>query len=534
MSTRKFAEGSQRPYVNRQEFDRMYPISYEPDIGIIDNSTGRPISLSLPIISRTASGKSGIGIGTTATRSIMRPLVSNPSLRYKKNIYSDLEFKEYFDSANMKQLLSSLLHSFLSNYSRLLFSQPFEISKILLQVGSFTQGSLKKHHYSSQDKTASSGSTSDANVAIDSDSESEDASMYFKQVDETDDLTDTSKASVSNLRESQIERSPRVEKLGLGTTKGKTHLKKRSKATRGCLIEPESLNIMDIVSGLIAKEGPRGIFKAVNTSFLMNTFQYTIQSWISGFVSGLLNIPDPLFVDISHSPNANLSLGLSVLSHVVTSMILSQIALIRMRFIVTTSTKGMRSFREIVGKLPRFSLFKIPRDLIIPNFITSLVRAFSQHYPEYLVSSILHISKYNSPYLYSTINLLLKILGLFIKLPFETLYSRAQVNCLIHSEHIPSVMRISEGDMCVKFGGYQGYLSTLYYIMSGTKAIDYGKENNLESSISIEVDNSEELNKGPLAIFRGWRLGLVQILSRFTLNLLANEADETSLSEEQL
>ncbi len=532
MSTHKFADGSQRPYVNRQEFDRMYPISYEPDIGIVDNSTGRPISLSLPIISRTASGRNGIGIGTTATRSIMRPLVSNPSLRYKKNIYSDLEFKEYFDTANMKQLLSSLLHSFISNYSRILFSQPFEISKILLQVGSFTEESVKKHRRSVQDKTITAGSVSDNN-AIESDSESEDESIYFKQMDESDDFADSSKASVSVLRESQIERSPRVEKHRSSTSKRKIHRRKGLK-TSGYLIEPESLNILDIVSGLIAKEGPRGIFKAVNTSFLMNALQYTIQSWISGFISGLLSIPDPLFVDISHSPNANLSLGLSVLSHVVTSMVLSQIALIRMRFIVTTSTKGIRSFREIIGKLPRFSLFKIPRDLIIPSFITSLIRAFSQHYPDYLVSSILRISNYNSPYIYNTITLLLKVLGLFVRLPFETLYSRAQVNCLLHSDHIPSAMHISESDMCVKFGGYQGYLSTLYYIMSGTKAVDYGKENSLDNSINIEVDNSQELNKGPWAVFRGWRVGLIQIVSRFTLTLLVNEADETNLSEEQL
>ncbi|QPG73744.1 hypothetical protein FOA43_001057 [Brettanomyces nanus] len=454
--------------------------------------------------------RSNMGIATSTTRAIIRPLVSEPSLSYKRNIYSDLEFKEYFDWSNMKQLLISLLHSFVSNYSKLIFSQPLEISKLLLQVGSFSRSrhSLLK---------------SSINDTGESDTDSDGASQYFERVDPPEKTP----APASPLRNSQIERSPRVSRHA-PISSGPSVKRRSVSVVPSNRIEPDSLYTFDVISSLISREGPRGILKAINTSFLVNTLQYTIQSWISGFVSGLLGIPDPLFVEISHSPNANLSLGLSVFSHVITSMILSQIALIRMKFIVSTSTRGVRSFREIMGKLPRFSLFRIPSDLLLPSFITNLVRALAYHYPDYLLTWTLQISKYNNPYVYSAFSLILRIFGLFIKLPFETLYSRAQVHYLLYSEKIPAVMRVKEDDMCVKFGGYYGYLSTLYYIVAGTRPVDYGKD------INLEVEDSDDLNKGFGAIFRGWQIGLVRLASRFTLNLLANEADDSSLTEEQL
>ncbi|VEU22620.1 DEKNAAC103677 [Brettanomyces naardenensis] len=527
MTSKPYVDGSPRPYAHRDEFDQLYPVAYKPYVGIVDNSTDQPISSSLPTISRTAAGRSSIGIGTSATRTIIRPLVTRPSLNYKRNIYSDLEFKEYFDWNNMKQLLVSLFHSFVSNYSKLIFSQPFEVSKLLLQVGSFGRS-----RHSRLLKEDASGAAS-SEFSSDSDSDDDGASQYFERVDDDSTVKDISEGEISSprsLRKSQIERAPKE------AAKKRKHSPKRrsAQAIPSVRIDPDSLNTFDVVSSLISREGPRGALKAINTSFLMNALQYTIQSWICGFVSGLLGIPDPLFVEISHSPNANLSLGLSIFSHVATSMLLSQIALIRMKFIVSTSTRGVRSFREVVGKLPRFSLFKIPRDLIIPSFITNLARAFARHYPDYLLTWVLQLSKYNSPYLYNAYSLILRILGLFIKLPFETLYSRAQVNCLLHNERLPAVLRVKEEDLCVKFGGYYGYLSTLYYIVAGTRPVDYGSNNSLNQDIGLEVEDSKELNKGFGAIFRGWSVGLVQLVSRFTLNLLANEADDSSLTEEQL
>lgn len=490
----------------------MYPIAYRANVGIIDNSTGEPISANLPIISQSNGGRSGIGIGSVATRNIIRPLVRKPALSYRRNIYSDLEFKEYFDWNNLKQLLVSLFHSFISNYTRLLFSQPFEISRVLLQIGSFKLSSSHRQIGSSD---------------ILSDSDSDDASVYFEQVDDTNN-------SSSTLRESRIEKSPVDPSVVHEKRKMLRKAVAKDSKTRSVRIQPESLNIFDIISSLISREGPRGAFKGINTSFLMNTVQYTIQSWISGFVSGLLGIPDPLFVDISHSPNANVSLGLSVFSHVITNMMLSGIALIRMKFIVSTSTRGTRSFRQVVKGLPRFSLFKIPRELIIPSFITNLVRAATQYCPDYLLSSIFQITKYNNSYAYNFLSLVLQVGGLFLKLPFETLYSRAQVDCLLHSNHIAESLKVEDDDLCVDFGGYYGYLSTLYYVVAGTKPVNYGSDNSLNAQISLEADNSAELNKGFPAIFRAWKVGLVHIVSNFTLNLLVDEADDNRLTEEEL
>lgn len=450
MST--YTEGSSRPYANKAEFDRIYPVSYKPYVGIIDNGTGQPISSGIPMLTN-AGDRRALGIRH------VRPL----STGYKKNPYSDLEMSEYFDWSNLKQLLASLFKSLVRNYSKMLISQPFEVAKNLLQVGSFRK---------------------EPSVVEDDDEEP----RYFE--------------GQPTGRRSSIERTPQTTAVQVVAP----------------VIKPASTNMLDVVSALVGREGPRGAFKAINTSFLIYMLQYTLQSWICGFVSGLLGIPDPLFVEISHSPNPGMSLVLSMGSSIATSVVLSTLCLIRMRFIVTTSTRGTRSFRENVSNLPRFSLFKVPRELLVPSIVSNSISAFARYYPDYFLTVILQISKYNQPYVYNSISMVLRILGMFIRLPFETLYSRAQVNALLTSTNLAPALHVDSEDLCVNFAGYWGYISTPYYIVAGTRPVEC-------DGVNVEVTDKYEMNNGISAIFRGWKVGLIQTVSRFTLKLIANESD---------
>ncbi|KAH3670485.1 hypothetical protein OGAPHI_001000 [Ogataea philodendri] len=482
MTLQESYESLLRPYKDRNEFDLNYPISYKPYVGIIDNNTNQSISLDLPFVSQASSTGP-----VRAARKIIKPLVTKPQTMYQRNVYSDLEFKEYLDWANLKQLVSSLLHSFATDYFKLLLNQPFEIATLLLQIGSF-------HDHVSINSRA---------IADDSDSDSD--NDYFTREDD----------SPHKLRESHIERAPRL-----------SHSKNIPRRPVGDLIEPESLNMLDIVSSLISKEGPRGIFKAVNTSFLINSLQYTLRSWVSGLISGILGIPDPLYVEMIHSPNANLSLVVSLGSDIITGLLLAQLTLIRMKFIVTNSTKGTRSFRQIIWTLPRFFLISPPKELIIPNLITNTVKALTVHYPTYLLTVVWQMNRYNSIPLYNSLVFVLKAVGVFLKLPFETLYNRAQVNYLLTSDSLPATMKLSPEEMCVKFGGYHGYLSTLYYIFTGSKPVDYGSSS-FKESVVVEIEDANETNKGYEALVRGWKIQLVRLSSRFILNLLEQESSSS-------
>lgn len=512
MNTQSYIDGSLRPYVSRPEFDMHYPIAYQPEIGIIDTSTSQSISMSLPSIQSHSNGilknsNPRIGLQGFASRMKGSNAVLSSETSFGKSV-GDLEWSELFDVLNLKAIFMGLSKTFIQGWLKCIISQPFDVVRLLLQVGSFKESTKEiKLKSISMQQTNTAASNEDAEEDDDYEADTEGRDVYF--VDE--ETTDT-------LRNSRIERPN--HNSGTFEPEDKATLSKFN-----VLIEPTSLNTFDMVNALLMKEGPRGILKAVNTTFLMHTLHYTLKSWITGFVSGLIGIPDPLFVDMIHSPNATWSLLLNVFSNVIASLLLTNLSLIRTKFIVTTSSRGCRSFREIIWRIPRFHIFSIPKGLLFPSLITNVIKSFTLNYPEYLLTT-LKINRYNSPYVYNMSSVVLNGIGLFLRLPFETLYARAQVNYLLTNKtDLPQDMSINKDDMCVEFGGYYGYLSTLYYILMGSKPLTYEGQ-----SLEVELDESEA-NKGIQAIFRGWKVGLLKLVSSYTLGLLRD--DKFNIHEEQ-
>lgn len=539
-----------RPYKNKNEFDLNYPISYKPYIGIIDNSTNQSISYSLPFLHEQNSNSNSSNFNK-ATSKLIRPLIKNSnnkhlnnnSLNFKKNIYNDLEFNEYFDLNNLKQLLSSLINTIASNYIKLLISQPFEIARILLQIGSFDKLPEKKKLKSlnkldsNNNKIDLSTSELKNNISFedDDDYKEDDINDSIQENNHEDEDEDDYSDSEFFTREDDLNTPTKRKHNNNNTTKSNSKSKNSNSITsqsnndgkHSRKIQPISLHTIDIISALLSKEGPRGILKALNTSFLMNTLQYTLESWICGLFAGLLNLPDPLFVDLIHSPNMNLSFLLSLLSNFISNILITPFQLIRMKFIITNSNKGIRSFREILWSLPRSFIFSIPKELMAPILITNLIKSLTLHYPNYLITSTLSISKYNSPISYQILSLFSNIISLFIKLPFETLLNRAQVNYLLTCKSTPKYLQVKEDELCVKFGGYYGYLSSIYYIFFGLKPVDYNDD------VVLDIDNEKEINKGYESVFRGWRIGMIQIVSKFILNLLNNDDDSNNIAGER-
>lgn len=511
MNTQNYIDGSLRPYVSRSDFDMHYPIAYQPEIGIIDTATSQSISLSLPSIQSQANGlmhgsNSRVGLQGFSSKIKTRNSLISSERPFGKSV-GDMEWSELFDISNLKAILTALSKRFIQGWLKCIISQPFDVVRLLLQVGSYKEKTqVVKLKSTSSKPTNSLNDNENDEDEYDADIEGRD--IYFAD----DDPKDT-------LRVSQIERPNREHSAIINLESNLTSSKLNT------IIEPISLNTFDMINALLLKEGPRGILKAVNTTFLMHTLHYTIKSWITGFISGLIGIPDPLFVDMMHSPNTTWSLLLNVFSNVIASLLLTNLNLIRTKFIVTTSSRGCRSFREILWRIPRFHIFAIPRGLLGPSLITNTIKSLTLNYPEYLLTTM-RINRYNSPYVYNMSSVVLNCIGLFLRLPFETLYARAQVNYLLTNKvELPQDMRISKDEMCIEFGGYYGYLSTLYYILMGSKPLTYEGQ-----SLEVEVDETEA-NKGIQAVFRGWKVGILRLVSSYTLGLLRD--DKFSIHEEQ-
>ncbi|ODV95755.1 hypothetical protein PACTADRAFT_40691 [Pachysolen tannophilus NRRL Y-2460] len=503
-----------RPYYKPVEFNHnLYEVGYNAADGVIDHRTGKPISASLPTTLQFNNNNghhhgniTSIGLANSnGIRTLNKGKIStihdaNSSSVSDKNMYSDLEFQEYFDYNNLRELIKSLINSFIKNYVRILISQPFEVSKLLLQVGSFNT-SIEPKNVGYQEKKYLD-SLSD--VGDDEEDDENDEIDFFVAAP---DEQDYSMLTSSPKDDSKKQHSRRKQ--------GRHH------------IQPLSLHTIDIMSSLLSKEGTKGLWRSINTSFIYQTLSNTIEAWLTGFLSPLLNIPDPFFIDIIHSSNPFKSLCLSIVAGVLTGLVLQPVELIKFKFSVTSTNLNFakRSFRKTITSFEPKN-FLIPYSLILPAFNYFLSANFIKKYVPYLLFTKFNIDNYTSPVLYSATTLLTSISELFIKLPLELLLRRAQFNYLLNDETCNEALKIEKDELSVKFGGYYGYLPTLYYVYKGTRP-HYIEE----SDDNYDDFDKENENKGFEAIFRGWRVGLLNVLGSWGAGVLKNNFDENTKEE---
>lgn len=492
-----------RPYYDAETFRAGGPAIFRPGIGVVDeqgntiaskitNSSNLKRSINNNIgIGNVSRGYGGGGGARSSMRNIIRINQYNENI--KKNMYSDLEFSEYFELNNVSELIRSLVNSFIKNYMRCLIAQPFEVARLLLQIGDFhitTNDSQHGKHQKKKTNETDYDNNNDDDYDDDDDNDDDDEVYYFQSKDEDSEIlhrrTRTFKRkSVSKKTESRP-----------------TTLRKKNH------IRPVSLNTVDIMSSLLSQEGTRGLWRATNATFILNALSSTLEAWITGFISPFLQIPDPFFVDVAHSPEPSTTLMLSITASLLTGLILAPLDLIRTKLIVTSINGNERSIRNSIKNLRYFTC---PISLIVPTILNSLASNVFKKLTPYLLFVKFGIDAYGSPVWYSTISLFSNVVELFVRLPIETLLRRSQVSFLLKKSESGNVLKIqNEDQLIVGFDGYSGVFKTLYDI----------------------YHNGGE-NSGFEGLFRGWRVGLLNICGSWGLNLLQQNYDDQSFKEEK-
>lgn len=484
-----------RPYYDSETFHAGGPAIYRPGIGVVDEQ-GNTIASKITSSSnlkRSINNNLGIGsvskgFGSGNGRSSMKNIIriNQYNEDIKKNMYSDLELSEYFELQNVSELIRSLVNSFIKNYLRCLIAQPFEVARLLLQIGDFqTSGDVNNVN----DKKKASKSYENE-YAYDEYDDNDDEIYYFHPRDEDPE-------SIHRRTRTIKRKQPRGSAAASKVLTSKNHIK------------PVSLNTVDIMSSLLSQEGTRGLWRATNATFILNALSSTLEAWITGFISPFLQIPDPFFVDVTHSPEPTTTLVLSVTASLLTGLILAPLDLIRTRLIVTSLNGTERSIRNTIKNLKYFTC---PVSLIIPTILNSLVNNVFKKLTPYLLFVKFGVDAYGSSFLYSTVNLVSSIMELFVRLPVETLLRRAQVAFLLKkSETSENVLKIeNEDQLIVEFGGYSGVFKTLY-----------------------DIYYSSGENSGFEGLFRGWRVGLLNIFGSWGLNILEQNYDDQSFKEEK-
>lgn len=532
-----------RPYYDHDTFDAGYSVIFKPGVGLIDTETNKPITSSLASsIAKQSSQrnfKSGQNIGLSGLSSkksigdigIGKTTTSNGT---DKNYIYDLEFQEYFDFNNLSELLKNLVWNFCKNYFKVLLSQPLEIVRLLLQVGTFDFSDSPPKRPSRYSRLLNKLNVKSSNTP------------------QVTDISDESDGEVNYFESPSPSMNLPKEKL---RTKSPTKIRKlRSdrKAKNKNKIQPVSLHTIDIMSSIIAKDGPFALFRGINASFIHQTLSHTIEAWITGFISPFLGIPDPFFLDLTHLTEPLKSLWLSVLACVLTGLILMPLDLIKVRLMITQFNKpanneesgvsstdslvtnikeekipeiSTRSIRDSICNFPIHSLVHPPPTIscltILHQFSTSIFRKAAP----YILFIRFNIDSYLSPNLYTFVNLFLLILEFFIKLPVENLLRKEQVRFLLRPKSVvedeKKVISIEseEDDLIIDFNnGWKDDIDNEVEDSDGE----------LKPLRSISLWQRIKI----LGLFNGWRVGVLNVIGFWGYNILKKNGAE--LKEERL
>ena len=147
-----------------------------------------------------------------------------------------------------------------------------------------------------------------------------------------------------------------------------------------------------------------------------------------GIHFSIFGIPDPFFLDLTHSNDPFKSLWLSVTACVVTGIILMPLDLIRVKFMITQfNTKPLlnddiieesaeeiiqstRSVRESIRNFPVYYLTHPPAPIVLLTTFHQLSTSIFRKMAPYILFIKFNIDSYSAPNIYTFVNLISLIL----------------------------------------------------------------------------------------------------------------------------
>lgn len=515
-----------RPYYDHDTFNPGYSVIFKRGVGIIDPKSNKPITsnISEKLIDQNVGKNQGV-IENLLNRGGPIGIKAGSD----KNYVYDLEFNEYFESNNLVEVMKNLVWNFVKSYVKVLLTQPLEIVRLVLQVGkfNFNAGPSRKSDLSKSrrlltetdgsittDETEATNTEYDDDYGADEDNDEDEPINYFQSQNEQKVWSGQDYESDQNLMTSPTARP---------TRKARNELRKRSRHNK---IKPKSIHTIDIITAIVNKDGPLALFRGINASFIYQTLSHTIEAWITGFISPFLGIPDPFFLDLTHSNDPFKSLWLSVTACVVTGIILMPLDLIRVKFMITQfNTKPLlnddiieesaeeiiqstRSVRESIRNFPVYYLTHPPAPIVLLTTFHQLSTSIFRKMAPYILFIKFNIDSYSAPNIYTFVNLISLILEFFIKLPVENLLRKEQVRFLLtpKKEDVKKVISIEDPQKNL--------------------IVEFNDLNQTDDDLTLWEKFKQ------LGLFNGWRIGVMNVIGFWGYNIIKSNGSE--LKEERL
>lgn len=481
-----------RPYYDHDTFNAGYLVIYKPGVGLIDTATDKEIvSTFTGAFAQSARNGSGSSFGSVGINAISP--IRESSLSGDKNYAYDLEFLEYLDFGNLQETFKDLVWNFFKNYCKAIFSQPLDIVRLILQVGYFDFSEVSHKPALIKKKTVTS--------VADSDLSDEDEIDFFQSNTVTQPVQSKSKSSSTS--NSVIEK-PNYK------------------------VRPASQHTLDVINAVCTNDCALAMLRGINASFIYSTLSHTIKAWITGFASPFLNIPDPFFLDLTHSTEPAKSLWLSVIACVLTGLILMPLDLIKVRLMLTpirkrtpettestlrpeseeiatsaASTINLRSIRDSLRHFPTSFILRPPTGITLLTILHQFSTTVFRKSAPYLLFVRYNIDAYLSPTLFTIVNLMLSITEIFIKLPVENLLRKEQVRFLLkpksREEDEFRVITIDnpEENLVVEYNGWGKF-----------------------SHVARDASLWSKIHS--LRLFSGWRVGVLNVIGYWGYNIFKN------------
>ncbi|WPG98521.1 mitochondrial fusion and transport protein ugo1 [Acrodontium crateriforme] len=474
------------PLSTSRQPNPLRPYYIPPSIG---SSTSANASASqAPYISATAKSSSG-----------------NFS-RSARDLLPELDLDLQSSAGEAWSTTRSLFDTLVYRYVSVLLAQPFDVSKLLLQV-SLPSSALasvpQSRHVSAQRKASSysnGGSRRGRPFGRDDDEEEDseqddDVPEYFSSAAprsrsprrrrRTPPSTETSPSPTPTPR-NRREQGPHNDEL--------LHL------TR-----PES--IMQAISAIYNSSGAVGLWRATNCTFLYSALLRTTDSFIRSLLLAIIGLPDisgpdqsglaPSLgvsgamgfsgLDLTDSPNAIGSLVIVGLSSCIAGILLSPLDTVRTRLIVTPLSEPPRG---LVSNLKRLPSALAPSSLWVPTALAqSIPQMFSAAAP-LVLRRRMRITPELTPSLWGIAGFVTCLTDLFLRLPLETIVRRAQVDVITKAEPHLAVI--------VPAAPYKGVWGTVYSIMYLE-----GETRVKDAKGMVRVRRGQ----GTSGLVRGWRVG---------------------------
>ncbi|KAL9129788.1 MAG: hypothetical protein Q9175_007197 [Cornicularia normoerica] len=432
-----------------------------------------------------------------------------------RNILADMDYTDYIpeSSPSSTAIMKGLVEQAIWKYTSVFLSQPFEVAKTVLQVqaGTQAQKSQAKDTYADDIRKSPGIYRRDSYEMFSDDDSDADSPSYF-----------TSSAPLAHTptrRSRTRRRRGSLEPDGIPRVHTPQPPSSKPPHSPHTLDFKSSSSVLAVLSSHWAAEGPWGIWKGTNSTYIHSILLSTITSFVRSFFSAFMALPDPGLsftatpslsyaggLDVLSSPSPLASLAVAVSAAGLAGIILAPLDIARTKLILTPSTHPPRSILATLKTLPKWTLpLSIAPAAILNSTIPTLISASA---PLFLRSK-LGIDPVLAPSMFSIATFVGQAFELVVKLPIETVLRRGQMDVA------QTTSRGKEMQIIVEVGPYRGLFGTMHSIVYeegergppaelvkgtvGAPAMKAGK---------VGQERKRRKGQGFEGLWRGWRVGM--------------------------